>query len=139
MGVLSSYLLDSQSRWTEELAVYLLVWVSLLGAALVFRARGHLGVDYFVGKLDPAAQRLCSFISEIAVILFASFVLVFGSGMMVWETLRMNQVSPAMGWPVGYLYLVVPLSGLFIVAFSIEHLLAERQRRRYEPVKEDRP
>ena len=41
-GVISRYVLGSQSRWTEELAIYLLVWVSLLGATLVFRERAHL-------------------------------------------------------------------------------------------------
>lgn len=125
-GVFSRYVLDSQSRWTEELATYLLVWVSLLGAALVFRDRGHLGVDYFVGKLDPAARRLSALIAEGAVILFGAFVLVFGGGMMVIETLRSGQVTAAMGWPVGYLYTVVPLSGFFVVAFSIEHLVTGR-------------
>lgn len=125
-GVVSRYVFGSQSRWTEELAIYLLVWVSLLGAALMFRERGHLGVDYFVGKLDPAARRLAAVIAELAVIIFAGFALVYGGWMLVSETLRSGQLTPAMGWRIGYLYSVVPLSGLFIVAFSIEHLLTGR-------------
>ena len=70
-GVVSRYVLGSQSRWTEEVAIYLLVWVSLLGATLAFRDRAHLGVDYFVGKLDPAARRLAAVIAEVALIVFA--------------------------------------------------------------------
>ena len=122
-GVVSRYVLG---RWTEELAIYLLVWVSLLGATLAFRDRAHLGVDYFVGKLDPAARRLAAVIAEVAVILFAGFGLVYGGTMLVSETLRSGQLTPAMGWKIGYLYSVVPLSGLFIVAFSIENLLSGR-------------
>jgi len=125
-GVVSRYGLGSQSRWTEEVAINLIVWVSLLGAALMFRERGHLGVDYFVGKLDPTARRLTAIIAEIAIIIFASFILVYGGGMLVIETLRSGQVTPAMGWKVGYLNIVVPLSGLFIIAFSIEHLITGR-------------
>ncbi len=125
-GVLSRYVLGTQSRWTEEFAIYALVWVSLLGAALMFRERGHLGVDYFVGKLDPAARRFAAIIAEVAIIVFAGFVLVYGGTMLVVETLRSGQVTPAMNWKVGYLNLVVPLSGLFIIAFSIEHLLTGR-------------
>lgn len=128
-GVISRYVLGAQSRWTEELAIYLLVWVSLLGAALVFRERGHLGVDYFVNKLDASARKLSAYVAEGAIILFATFVLVFGGSVMVVETLRSGQVSPAMGWPVGYVYMVVPLSGLFIVAFSCEHLISGRVSR----------
>ena len=43
------------SDWTEELGIYLLAWVSLLGSALTYRERGHLGLDYFVTQFDPAA------------------------------------------------------------------------------------
>ena len=125
-GVVSRYVLGSQSRWTEEVAIYLLVWVSLLGATLAFRDRAHLGVDYFVGKLDPAARRLAAVIAEVAVIVFAGFGLVYGGYMLVSETLRSGQLTPAMGWKIGYLYSIVPLSGLFIVAFSIENLLSGR-------------
>ncbi|MCF3649212.1 TRAP transporter small permease [Synoicihabitans lomoniglobus] len=125
-GVVSRYVVGSQSRWTEEFAIYALVWVSLLGATLMFRERGHLGVDYFVGKLDPAARRLSAVIAEVAIMVFAAFVLVYGGGKLVIETLRSGQVTPAMGWKVGYINVVVPLSGLFIIAFSIEHLISGR-------------
>ena len=128
-GVVSRYVLGSQSRWTEELAIYLLVWVSLLGATLAFRDHAHLGFDYFVGKLDPAARRLAALIAELAVILFAGFGLVYGGYMLMSETLRSGQLTPAMGWKIGYFYSVVPLSGLFIVAFSLENLLTGRTTR----------
>ena len=35
-GVFSRYALGAQTRWTDELATTLMVWVSLLGAALVY-------------------------------------------------------------------------------------------------------
>jgi TRAP-type C4-dicarboxylate transport system permease small subunit len=127
-GVVSRYILGHQSRWTEEIAVYLLVWVSLLGAALMYRDRGHLGVDYFVSKLHPDAQRVAAVIAELAVILFAGFTLVYGGGLLVVRTLGTGQITPAMGWQVGYLYSVVPLSGIFIVGFAVEHLLQRQPK-----------
>lgn len=125
-GVVSRYVLGQQSRWTEELAIYLLVWVSLLGAALMYRDRGHLGVDYFVAKLHPDARRIAAVVAELAVIAFAGFIFVYGGGVLVWKTLQTGQLTPAMGWRMGYLYSIVPLSGLFMVAFAIEHLLERR-------------
>lgn len=122
-GVVSRYILGRQSPWTEELAVNLLLWVSLLGAALTYREHGHLGVDYFTGKLAPPAQRLATIVAECAVLIFGGFVLIYGGGMLVFQTLAANQVSPAMGWKVGYFYSAVPVSGLFFVIFSIERLL----------------
>ena len=123
-GVVSRYTPGIRpSDWTEELAIYLLVWVSLLGAALAYRSRGHLGVDYFVGKLDPAAQRAAAVVAELAVLLFGGFALCYGGGRLVSETLAANQITAVLQWRIGYLYSAVPLSGVFLCAFSIEHLI----------------
>ncbi|HYC70791.1 MAG TPA: TRAP transporter small permease [Opitutaceae bacterium] len=122
-GVISRYVPGIRpSDWTEELAVYLLVWVSLFGAALTYREYGHLGVDYFVAKLDPAAQRLVAILIELAVLLFAGFALCFGGWRLVMDTLGANQLTPVLQWKIGYLYSIVPLSGLCFIAFAIEHL-----------------
>jgi TRAP-type C4-dicarboxylate transport system permease small subunit len=123
-GVISRYTPGIRpSDWTEELAIYLLVWVSLFGAALAYRANGHLGVDYFVGKLDPAARRAAFYVAEFAVLLFAGFALCYGGWMLVSETLRSNQITAVLQWRIGYLYSAVPISGFFICAFCIEHML----------------
>lgn len=123
-GVISRYVPGIRpSSWTEELAIYLLVWVTLFGAALAYRANGHLGVDYFVGKLDPSARRAAFFVAEVAVFLFSAFALCFGGWMLVSQTLAANQITAVLQWRIGYLYSAVPLSGLFICAFAIEHML----------------
>ena len=51
------WLPSGQAQWTEELAKFLLIWVSLLGGAVAFGRHSHLGVDYFVGKLDKSASQ----------------------------------------------------------------------------------
>ncbi len=123
-GVISRYVPGIRpSDWTEELAVYLLVWVSLCGAALTYRGYGHLGVDYFVTKLDPTAQRVVAVVVEIAVLVFAGFALCYGGWRLVADTLAAHQLTPVLQWKIGYLYSVVPLSGVFFCAFAIEHLI----------------
>jgi len=123
-GVISRYMPGIRpSDWTEELAVYLLVWVSLYGGALTYRGYGHLGVDYFVGKLDPSARRVVAVIVELAVLLFAGFALVYGGYRLVADTLAAGQLTPVLQWRIGYLYSAVPISGLFFCAFCIEHLI----------------
>jgi TRAP-type C4-dicarboxylate transport system permease small subunit len=115
------------SDWTEELGVYLLVWVSLLGSALTYRGRGHLGVDYLVLKFDPAARRLAAIVGELCVLAFAAFVLCFGGYRLTADTLAAGQLTPVLQWKMGYFYAAVPLTGLFFVAFAIEHLLRRPQ------------
>lgn len=122
-GVFSRYILGAQSRWTEELAIYLLIWVSLLGASYTYSEKGHLGVDYFVGMMDPGAKRLAAVIVELLVAFFASFALIWGGWVLVSKTLAVGQISPALGWQVGYVYMAAPISGLFFLLFSLENLI----------------
>lgn len=121
-GVFSRYVLGEQSRWTEELATYLLVWVSLLGAALTYEEKGHLGVDYLVSHFDPGARKLAAVFVEAVMLFFAVGLLVVGGWTLVFRTLEAGQVTPALGWKVGYLYAAAPISGLFFALFSLEHL-----------------
>ncbi len=111
------------SDWTEELGIYLLAWVSLLGSALTYRDRGHLGLDYFITHFDPAAQRLNALIIELCVLVFAGFALCYGGYWLVSDTLASNQLTPVLQWKTGYMYLSVPISGVFFVGFVFEHLL----------------
>ncbi len=122
-GVFSRFILGSQTRWTEELAIYLLIWISLLGASLTYGERGHLGVDYFVQKLDEKAQILAAIVVEMSVLLFSLFGLTYGGWVLVSKTLEAGQVSPTLGWQMGYVYLAAPISGVFFTLFAIEHLV----------------
>jgi TRAP-type C4-dicarboxylate transport system permease small subunit len=123
-GVLSRYWPGiTPSDWTEELGIYLLVWVSLLGSALTYRSRGHLGVDYFVARFDPDARRLTAIVIELCVLVFAAIGLCYGGFRLVADTMAAGQLTPVLQWRVAYVYAAVPISGTFFVAFSIEHLL----------------
>lgn len=122
-GVFTRYVLGHQAGWTEEAAIYLLIWISLLGAAVTYEEHGHLGVDYVVDRLDPAARRLAAIGVELVVLLFALGILVGGGWTLVFETLAKGQVSPTLGAKVGYLYAAAPVSGLFFTLFAVEHLV----------------
>ncbi len=122
-GVISRFLLGEQSRFTEELATYLLIWVSLLGASVAFSTGGHLGVDYFVGLLHPSTRPLVTVLANLMVAFFAGAVLIYGGYVLVSRTLASGQLSPAMDVPVGYAYLAVPISGCFILLFCVENII----------------
>jgi len=125
-GVFSRYALGAQATWTDELARYLLVWVSLIGGALMYREHGHLGVDYFVGKFDPSAQRATAIVVELIVFGFALFVLGYGGWKLMSEAFRAGETTTSLGFQVGWLHVATPVSGLFMAAFAIEHLICGR-------------
>jgi TRAP-type C4-dicarboxylate transport system permease small subunit len=122
-GVFTRYVLGHQSPWTEELARMLLIWVSLLGASIGFIRKSHLGVDYFVGKLNQKWQSIGQLVVYTLITLFAAVVLIYGGSRLVSSVLQNGQPSAALKIQWGYVYLAVPISGFFIVVFSIEMIL----------------
>ncbi len=122
-GVFSRYAMGHQSPWTEEVATILLMWISLLGASLAYAEKGHLGVDYFVGKLEPSAQRTNEILVHLIVGLFSAVVMVYGGWILFSRTLESGQTLPALKIQAGYKYIVVPISGCFMVLFAMEHIL----------------
>jgi len=118
--VLTRYLLKNPSSWTEELATFLMIWVGLLGASVALNRGAHLGIDYLVVKLSRR-KALCVSLFVFAVITaFSLLVMVIGGTQLVHRTLVTNQVSPAIGLKMGYVYLAIPISGLFLVIYSLE-------------------
>ncbi len=116
--VFSRYVLRNPSKWTEELAIFLLIWVALLGAAVATGRGAHLGIDYFVQKLPRRDQIGVEIFIFLCIVLFAFFVMIVGGAELVRMTLRLQQKSPALGVQMGYVYLAVPISGFFMLLYS---------------------
>jgi TRAP-type C4-dicarboxylate transport system permease small subunit len=117
--VFTRFILKNPSTWTEELAVFMLIWVSLLGAAVALGRGAHLGIDYFVGKLPEKIRLVTEVFVFLCIALFSFTVMILGGIELVTETLRLEQISPAINVKVGYVYLAVPISGFFLVLYSV--------------------
>lgn len=122
-GVFTRYALGEQAKWSEELARFLLVWVSLLGGAVAFGEKAHLGVDYFVGKFDPSARKFTAVFGQLVILVFAISIFIYGGIRVVNNALEMAQTTPALGWKMGHVYMAVPIAGFFIILFTIEQML----------------
>ena len=125
-GVLTRYVGGEQASWTEELARFLLIWVSLLGGAAAFEQKSHLGVDYFVTKFDDSIRDNLKMFSYAIVLFFAISIFVVGGSQVVYNALVLDQTTPALGWKMGLVYLVIPISGVFMVLFTIVNLMELR-------------
>ncbi len=122
-GVFTRYVMGEQAKWTEELARFLLIWVSLLGGAVAFGTKGHLGVDYFVGKFDPSARKMMAVVVHLIVLFFAVSIFLCGGWRVVSDTLALGQTTSALPLKMGYIYLALPIAGIFMVLYTIENLI----------------
>ena len=123
LGVFSRHIMQQQVKWTEELARFLLIWVVLLGGAVAFGTKGHLGVDYFVDKFHPEAKKTVEVVVHLIVLFFAISIFIYGGSEVVKDAMQMEQTTPALGWMMGYVYLALPISGCFMVLYTIENLV----------------
>ena len=121
--VASRFLLGDPSSFTDELAGYLLIWVGLLGAAYATGQKQHLAIDLLSAKLSDKGKKLQTFFINIIIAVFALVVLVIGGGNLVFITFYLGQISSALQIPVGYVYVVLPLSGLFIIYYAVVDMI----------------
>ncbi len=128
--VATRFLLRSPSSFTEEIARYLLVWVGVLGGAYAVGKRVHLAIDLLPTKLVGRRKVMLELFIEVCIFVFAASVLVVGGSGLVWLTLDLGQTSAALQVPLGYVYLVLPLSGLLMMFYSALHGVEALQRLR---------
>ena len=121
--VFSRYVLSSPSSFTDELAGYLLIWVSLLGAAYVTGRKEHLAIDIMLRKSKPARQKKIMLAIETIILLFAATVMVIGGVWLMYTRFVLEVKSAALQLPLGFVYIVLPLSGLIICYYSIYHIV----------------
>ncbi|KAA9134117.1 TRAP transporter small permease [Marinihelvus fidelis] len=117
--VISRYVFSAPSSWTEEVARFLLIWVSLLGAAYSTRHRAHLGLDLLAQKVTGKAEAWLHGFTAFVIVLFALGVLVVGGGKLVALTWELKQTSAVLGIPVAIVYSVIPLTGALITLFAL--------------------
>lgn len=121
--VISRHLLSSPSSFTDELAGFLLIWVGLFGAAYVAGRNEHLAIDLLLQRSGPARKRFLEIFIGICVSIFAITVLIIGGSWLVYTRFALNVKSAALEIPLGYVYIVLPVSGLLILFFTTDNLL----------------
>lgn len=121
--VFSRYILGSPSSFTDELARFLLIWIGILGAAYVSGKGGHLAIDLLPEKLTGRRRDRLLKAIDLLILLFALAVFCIGGVRLVYITLVLDQTSAALQIPLGYVYAVLPISGLLIVYYKAQTLI----------------
>lgn len=119
------YLLNQPLTWSEEVARHLMIWSALLGAAVAYRRKGHLGMDVIVMLFSPQRKRIVEGIVHLLSIGFFGLILLNGIPL-VQKT--MSQLSSAILIPMGYIYAALPVGSAFLLLFALEKLLGFYQR-----------
>ena len=121
--VFTRFILKDPSGFTEELAGFLLIWIGLLGASYAYYTKAHLGIDILTTKLKGINKLISEIAVSVIVFLFALFNLVIGGLRLVDITTTLKQISPSMGIPMGYIYWVLPVSGILFMYYAVVFMI----------------
>jgi TRAP-type C4-dicarboxylate transport system permease small subunit len=75
-GVVSRYVFNSPIIWTDELANFLFLWLSMIGAVVALRHDGHMRLTTFVNWCAPKWDRWFGTVAELVVIVFVIEIIV---------------------------------------------------------------
>ena len=97
-NVLVRYFTDQSFAWTEEISVFLLVVMTLAGAASIAARDGHIRIEYFYDGGSVARRRLLRVIAAAATtLLFVFLAMLFGVDLA--DEIRWSETSMGLGVP----------------------------------------
>ena len=117
--VLSRYVFQNPSSFTDELSRYMLVWLGMLGAAYVAGQDQHIAIDLLPNRLVGKSKMKLMILVNVIVLFFAFSVMVLGGINLVYITFILGQKSATMQIPLAYIYTILPVSGLLVIYYQI--------------------
>lgn len=73
--ILSRYVFNAPVHMTDDIAEISLIWLTFLGAAIVYRERGHIGVDLVSSLRSDGVRRAVGVLLHLLVVVLMGYVL----------------------------------------------------------------
>ena len=109
------YLIQIHIAWTQELCIYMFIWMAKFGAAYGVRTGIHVGVDVLINRLNDRWRKGVILFGLLGGALFTAIVGTMGAKF-VFELMSTDQVSPDLELPSWLVYACIPL-GSYLMCF----------------------
>ncbi|MEN3008035.1 TRAP transporter small permease [Pseudothermotoga sp.] len=119
--VMGRYLFNRPPRWTEEIALIMMIWIAMLGAGVGLKNDIHMRVEVFMNVFPKSIQRLV----EIAIMTLIGY---FGIQMTRYTLIMIQRLPnrmPATGISVRWMYLPVAVCGILLVMCVVLKILEQ--------------
>ncbi|HEY8904555.1 MAG TPA: TRAP transporter small permease, partial [Rhodoferax sp.] len=108
--------------YVEQVALLLIISVSMFGASAGVRDAGHIGLDSLVKVLPARIQFWCK---ALVYLLSMTFAVALFAGSAEMATSTWDNTIPTIGLSEAVRYVPVLIAGVLITLFAIEHLMAQ--------------
>jgi C4-dicarboxylate transporter DctQ subunit len=113
--ILYPYLFWIDLSWSQELCIYMFIWMAKFGAAYGVRTGIHVGVDVLVKQLNDRWRKRVVLLGLFGGVVFTGIVGTMGAKF-VFELMQTDQVSPDLELPSWIVYACIPL-GSYLMCF----------------------
>lgn len=120
ISVINRNLIKASMPWTEELSVYSMVYLALIGMELGLRDGTQVSVTALTSKLNGKVKKIVGVISHIVLIVFLFMMLYYGVAL-VEKQITTGQTSPVLKLPMSALYFSLVIS--FGISFIVQCIL----------------
>lgn len=121
VAVFFRYALSRPIFWADELSLILFVWITFLGGCLALKKSEMPAVTLVLERLNHGFRLLFSFLIYITVIVFSGIIAYYSY---VWITSPsvMNMISSTLRISMLWIYLILPVTMVCMILFSISNL-----------------
>ncbi|WP_298260523.1 TRAP transporter small permease [Bradyrhizobium sp.] len=113
--ILYPYLFWINLTWSQELCIYMFIWMAKFGAAYGVRTGIHVGVDVLIKRLKDGPRKWVILFGLMGGVAFTAIVGTMGAKFVI-ELMSTDQVSPDMEIPSWIVYACIPL-GSYLMCF----------------------
>lgn len=123
-GVFVRYVLRESTIWQTETTIYLMMFVTFVGAAYGLKHHAHVGVDLLVERVDGRAKLVWKLITS--VLCLAVVLVVLYLSYQMWYTAWQGGHRSATAWraPLSIAYAILPI-GMLLVALQLIAMIIE--------------
>lgn len=114
--VIARKFLGASIRWSEEVSLLLMVWMAFISMAIGVEKNLHISISMFYNKFPKPIRYILEKLNYAVIFTFGLILMIFGIRL-IGSTA--SSTLPATKWPACTLYLMMPVSGLFICYFTI--------------------
>ena len=117
-NVVVRYLTNFSFAFTEEISVFLMLFMALIGSSSVMAKNGHLNIGYFVERVRASLRRYL-LVGSIAMVVVTFLVLALLGGQMAWDEYRYEVTSPGLGIPTWIYTVWLPVLSLAVAGRAL--------------------
>lgn len=104
--------------WSDEIVIFIFVWLTMLGAANAFLSNAHLSMDFAPSLVGNTGKKILATLSLACTVFVGSFLVVYGVQLFQ-RTMRLGTATADLKIPKWTESLSVPVGGALIVVFAI--------------------